>query len=110
MTVPRNRQHVLFRMLDRAPACGSESPCSCPGNLLNMRFNDWKQEQDLMMTDQEIRDEMKETEGDPQVAELVESQVQRQLMMQRAEIVRFPKPTSWSATRRSLPLRFSTTH
>jgi flagellar biosynthesis protein FlhB len=42
----------------------------------------WQQEQNLMMTDQELRDEMKESEGDPQVAAR-RRQVQRQLAMQR---------------------------
>ncbi|QDT02552.1 Flagellar biosynthetic protein FlhB [Rubripirellula lacrimiformis] len=47
-------------------------------------FQHWKQEQDMMMSDQEMRDEMKETEGDPQVAAR-RRHVQRQMMMQRAE-------------------------
>ena len=52
--------------------------------LLEYAFQKWKQEQDMMMSDQEIRDEMKESEGDPQVAAR-RRQVQRQMMMQRAE-------------------------
>ncbi len=52
--------------------------------ILEYAFQKWKHEQDLMMTDQEIRDELKETEGDPQVAAR-RRMVQRQLMMQRAE-------------------------
>lgn len=52
--------------------------------ILEYLFQRWKHEQDLMMTDQELRDEMKETEGDPQVAAR-RRMVQRQLMMQRAE-------------------------
>ena len=52
--------------------------------LLDYLFQRWKHEQDLMMTDQEIRDELKESEGDPQVAARRRI-VQRQLMMQRAE-------------------------
>jgi flagellar biosynthetic protein FlhB len=52
--------------------------------ILEFAFQKWKHEQDLMMTDQEIRDELKETEGDPQVAAR-RRMVQRQLMMQRAE-------------------------
>lgn len=52
--------------------------------ILEYAFQRWKQEQDMMMTDQELRDEMKETEGDPQVAAR-RRQVQRQMMMQRAE-------------------------
>lgn len=47
-------------------------------------FQKWKHEQDLMMTDQEIRDEMKESEGDPQIAAR-RRQVQRQMVMQRAQ-------------------------
>ncbi|TWU42206.1 flagellar biosynthesis protein FlhB [Novipirellula artificiosorum] len=50
--------------------------------ILEYAFQKWKFEQDLMMTDQEMRDEMKETEGDPQVAAR-RRQVQRQMMMQR---------------------------
>ncbi|MEZ6092546.1 MAG: EscU/YscU/HrcU family type III secretion system export apparatus switch protein [Pirellulaceae bacterium] len=45
-------------------------------------FQWWKHEQDMMMTEQEIRDEMKENEGDPQVIAR-RRQVQRQLAMQR---------------------------
>lgn len=52
--------------------------------IFEFAFQKWKHEKDLMMTDQEIRDEMKETEGDPQVAAR-RRMVQRQLMMQRAE-------------------------
>lgn len=52
--------------------------------ILEFAFQKWKQEQDLMMTDQELRDEMKESEGDPQVAQR-RRQVQRQMMAQRAE-------------------------
>ena len=52
--------------------------------LLEYAFQRWRHEKDLMMTDQEVRDELKETEGDPQVAAR-RRQVQRQLMMQRAE-------------------------
>jgi flagellar biosynthetic protein FlhB len=52
--------------------------------ILEYAFQKWKHEQDLMMSDQELRDELKETEGDPQVAAR-RRQVQRQMMMQRAE-------------------------
>ena len=52
--------------------------------ILEYAFQKWKHEKDLMMTDQEVRDELKETEGDPQVAAR-RRMVQRQLMMQRAE-------------------------
>ena len=52
--------------------------------ILEYAFQKWKHDQDLMMTDQEVRDEMKDTEGDPQVAAR-RRQVQRQMMMQRAE-------------------------
>ncbi|KAA1260403.1 Flagellar biosynthetic protein FlhB [Rubripirellula obstinata] len=52
--------------------------------LLEYAFQKWKQEQDMMMSDQEIRDEMKESEGDPQMAQR-RRQIQRQMMMQRAE-------------------------
>ena len=50
--------------------------------LFEFAFQRWKHERDLMMTDQEIRDELKETEGDPQVAAR-RRQVQRQLAMNR---------------------------
>lgn len=52
--------------------------------ILEYAFQRWKNEQDMMMSDQELRDEMKETDGDPQVAAR-RKQVQRQMMMQRAE-------------------------
>ncbi|MFK8113729.1 MAG: flagellar biosynthesis protein FlhB [Rubripirellula sp.] len=52
--------------------------------ILEYAFQKWKHEQDMMMSDQEIRDEMKDTEGDPQVAAR-RRQIQRQMMMQRAE-------------------------
>ncbi|MCM2369923.1 EscU/YscU/HrcU family type III secretion system export apparatus switch protein [Aporhodopirellula aestuarii] len=51
--------------------------------LLEWAFQKWKSEQDMMMTDQELRDEMKDTEGDPQVAAR-RRQVARQLAMNRA--------------------------
>lgn len=47
-------------------------------------FQWWKHEQDLMMTEQEMRDEMKESQGDPQVIAR-RRQVQRQLAMQRMQ-------------------------
>jgi len=52
--------------------------------MLEFTFQKWKHEQDLMMSDQELRDEMKETEGDPQLMAR-RRQIQRQMMMQRAE-------------------------
>ncbi len=52
--------------------------------IFEYAFQRWKHEKDLMMSDQELRDELKETEGDPQVAAR-RKQVQRQMMMQRAE-------------------------
>ena len=50
--------------------------------LLEWAFQKWKNEQDMMMTDQELRDEMKDTEGDPQVAAR-RRQLARQLAMNR---------------------------
>jgi flagellar biosynthesis protein FlhB len=52
--------------------------------FLEYGFQRWKREQDMMMTDQEMRDEMKESEGDPQMAAR-RRQIQRQMMMQRAD-------------------------
>ena len=57
--------------------------------ILEWAFQKWKQEQDMMMTDQELRDEAKESEGDPQVAQR-RRQVQRQ-MMAAASRKRSPK-------------------
>ncbi|MFG0261105.1 MAG: flagellar biosynthesis protein FlhB, partial [Novipirellula sp. JB048] len=51
--------------------------------ILEYAFQRWKNEQELMMTDQEMRDEMKETEGDPQVAAR-RRQVQRHMMLERS--------------------------
>ncbi len=45
-------------------------------------FQWWRHEEDLKMTDQELRDEMKESNGDPQM-KAQRKQLQRQLMMQR---------------------------
>lgn len=50
--------------------------------LLEYGFQKWKHEQDLMMTDQEVRDEMKESEGDPQI-KARRRQAQRAMMMAR---------------------------
>lgn len=47
-------------------------------------FQRWKHEQDLMMTEQEVRDEMKESQGDPQVIGK-RRQLQRQMAMQRMQ-------------------------
>ena len=46
--------------------------------ILEYGFQFWKFEEDLKMTDQEVRDEMKESQGDPQVLQR-RRQVQRQL-------------------------------
>ena len=50
--------------------------------LLDYGFQWWKHEQDLRMTTQEIREEMKNLEGNPQVISR-RKQVQRQLAMSR---------------------------
>ena len=49
---------------------------------LDYGFQWWKQEQDLRMTPQEVREEMKDLQGDPQVIARRRS-VQRQLAMSR---------------------------
>ena len=50
--------------------------------LLDYAFQKWKHEQDLRMTDQELREELKQMQGDPQVAAR-RRQVQRQLASSR---------------------------
>ena len=50
--------------------------------LFDYFFQRWKHEQDLRMTEQELRDEMKNTQGDPQIAQR-RRMVQRQLAMNR---------------------------
>lgn len=45
-------------------------------------FQRWRHEEDLKMTDQEMRDELKESHGDPQM-QARRKQLQRQMMMQR---------------------------
>ena len=50
--------------------------------LLDYAFQRWKYEQDLRMTPQEVREEMKNLEGNPQIA-AQRRQVQRQLAMSR---------------------------
>lgn len=52
--------------------------------LLDYGFQWWRQEQDLRMTQQEIREEMKNLQGDPQVIARRRS-VQRQLVMNRLQ-------------------------
>ena len=52
--------------------------------LLDYAFQHWKQEQDLMMTHQEVREEMKNLQGDPQIAAR-RRMVQRQLAQNRME-------------------------
>ena len=74
---------TLFRLSSLEPAFGLVWHLFVLA-ILEFAFQKWKHEQDLMMTDQEVRDELKETEGDPQVAAR-RRMVQRQMMMQRAE-------------------------
>jgi flagellar biosynthetic protein FlhB len=50
--------------------------------LLDYGFQYWKHEQDLKMTDQELREEMKNLQGDPQVIAR-RRQIQRQLVLNR---------------------------
>src|SRR5690606_33900589 len=50
--------------------------------ILEYAFQWWKFEQDMMMSDQEVREEMKESQGDPQMVAR-RRQVQRQLANSR---------------------------
>jgi flagellar biosynthetic protein FlhB len=50
--------------------------------IVEYAFQKWRHEEDLKMTDQELRDEMKESQGDPQM-QAKRKQMQRQMMMQR---------------------------
>ena len=50
--------------------------------ILDYGFQWWRQEQDLRMSHQEMRDELKQLQGDPQIAAR-RRQVQRQLVMHR---------------------------
>lgn len=50
--------------------------------LLDYAFQRWQHERDLMMTQQEARQELKEMEGDPRIRQRVR-QIQRQMAMQR---------------------------
>jgi flagellar biosynthetic protein FlhB len=50
--------------------------------ILDYAFQRWKHEQDLRMTDQEIREEMKNLQGDPQIIAR-RRQIQRQLVLNR---------------------------
>lgn len=50
--------------------------------ILDFGFQYWKREQDLKMTPQELREELKNLEGDPQIAAR-RKVVQRQLMLNR---------------------------
>jgi flagellar biosynthetic protein FlhB len=50
--------------------------------ILEYGFQWWQYEEDLKMSDQELRDEMKESNGNPEV-QAKRKQLQRQMMMQR---------------------------
>jgi flagellar biosynthesis protein FlhB len=50
--------------------------------VLEYGFQKWKYEQDLMMTDEEVREEMKSTQGDPQI-KARRRRVQKELAAQR---------------------------
>ena len=52
--------------------------------VLDYGFQWWKMEQDLKMTDEEMREEMKMMNGDPQIASR-RRQIQRQLIMNRMQ-------------------------
>lgn len=52
--------------------------------ILDFGFQKWKYEQDLKMTTQEIREEMKSLQGDPHVAAR-RRQIQRQLVLNRMQ-------------------------
>ncbi len=75
--------------------------------ILDYGFQWWKHEQDLRMTPQEVREEMKNLEGDPQIAARRE-QVQRQLAHEPAVGSRCPRPTWWSPTPPNWPWPSST--
>jgi flagellar biosynthesis protein FlhB len=50
--------------------------------LLDLAFQRWQHERDLRMTQQEVRDELKQFEGDPRIRQRVRA-IQRQMAMQR---------------------------
>ncbi len=50
--------------------------------IVEFGFQKWKYEQDLRMTDEEVREEMKSTQGDPQI-KARRRRVQRELASQR---------------------------
>ena len=50
--------------------------------IIDYAYQRWKQEQDMRMTTQEMREEIKQTQGDPQVAARRKA-VQRQLVLNR---------------------------
>jgi flagellar biosynthetic protein FlhB len=52
--------------------------------ILDYGFQKWKYEQDLKMTDEEIREEVKSTQGDPMIKSR-RRRVQRQLAQQRLQ-------------------------
>ncbi len=52
--------------------------------ILDFGFQKWKHEHDLMMTDEEIREEIKSTQGDPQI-KARRRRVQRQIASQRVQ-------------------------
>ena len=52
--------------------------------IADFGFQKWKHEQDLKMTDEEVREEMKSSQGDPQIKQR-RRRVQQQLSMQRLQ-------------------------
>ena len=50
--------------------------------IFDFAFQRWQHRRDLMMTQQEVRDELKQLEGDPRIKQRVR-QIQRQMAMQR---------------------------
>jgi len=76
--------------------------------VLDLAFQKWKQKQDLMMTKQEVRDEQKDTDGDPQIKarirklqnELARKQVVQQVP--RASVV-ITNPTHYAVALRYEP-------
>ena len=74
--------------------------------LLDYAFQWWKQEQDLRMTMQELREEMKNLQGDPQVIAAA-APCSGNLSLQRLK-PRCPRPTWSLPTRQNWPLPFST--
>ena len=73
---------------------------------IDVPYQLWSHSRKLRMSREDLRQEQKESDGDPQVKAQIRRQQQQ--MAKRRMMPKCPRPTSLSLTRRTLPLRSST--